>query len=105
MFPNSPSSRLLLLKVSSTTDGIGNKKMTVAESREVVAIERSVTASEHSSSVAIGRKVDRVALIQSFLYEGQKYAKIGGSLYKVERTYLSGQFIELHLGDADITLG
>ena len=40
--------------------------------------------------------------VQAFVYDGSKYAEIRGSIYKIERTYVNGQFIELYLTLTDL---
>ena len=49
-----------------------------------------------------GIKFDLKVVIQAFLYDGSKYAKIKDQIYKIERTYLNGQFLELYLVSSDI---
>ena len=50
----------------------------------------------------LGIKFDLKVVIQSFLYDGSKYARIKNQIYKIERTYLNGHFLELYLVSSDI---
>jgi hypothetical protein len=36
-------------------------------------------------------------MVVSFLYGGEKFVRINGSYYRVERTYDLGQYVELYL--------
>jgi hypothetical protein len=102
MFPNSPNSRLALLCVASSLDNIGNKTNVVKSKKEVIGSLRSVTKLEYSTNVSLGLKIDLKVVIQSILYDESKFVQINDDLYKVERTYIDGQFIELYLSKSDI---
>ncbi len=102
MFPNSPSIRLCLLNISSSIDNIGNKTFGVKSSKEVVGIYKSITSKEYLSSTQLNISCDLKVIINSFLYDGSKYAKLNDVLYKIVRTYVNGMFIELFLESADI---
>ncbi len=97
MFPNSPNIRLLLLNVTGQTDDIGSKNLVVTSSKEVIGIKHSITSKEFYSAKEMNIKVDLSVKIQSFLYDGSLYAVVNDEVYKIERTYLNGQFIELYL--------
>lgn len=97
MFPNSPNTRLTLLNVHHVTDEIGQKKLVVINSKEVIGMIFSVTSKEYYESKSMSTRVDRAIKIQSILYDSSKYAIIQDTIYRIERTYTSGQFIELYL--------
>lgn len=101
MFPNSANTRIALLSISSVPDEIGTKRLMVTSKRETMAITQSITASEYQTSVSINRKMDLKAVIQSFVYHGEKYALVHNTVYKIERTYVNGMFIELYLAQSE----
>ena len=104
MLPNACNTSLRLLNIVSQTDSLGNKELVIKSSKGVVGITKSITSSEFQSSVVINLKLDFKVVIQSFVYDGSKYALVRGSIYKIERTYLNGQFIELYLTLTDYKL-
>lgn len=102
MFPSSPNIRITLLKITSVRDAIGNKGYQLISKKEVLGISKSVTSKEYYESKKNEYKVDVALKIQSFLYDGSKYASIDGVIYQIERTYLTGQFLELYLMETKI---
>lgn len=104
MFPNSPSTSLALVSIVGRQDAIGNKALVIKGSREVVGINKSVTSSEFQTSIMLNVKYDLKVVLQSFLYKGEKYAINKELVYKIERTFVNGQFIELYLTLTDIKL-
>ena len=102
MYPNAGNTSLLLLNIVSTLDSLGNKHLKIKSSKEVVGITKSITSSEFQTAVMMNIKFELKISIVSFLYDGSKYAKIKDSIFKVERTYLNGQFIELYLTLSDL---
>lgn len=102
MFPSSPNIRLMLLRIRSKKDTIGNLSYELISKKEVIGITKSVTSKEYYESKKNEFKVDMALKIQSFLYDGSKYACINDQIYQIERTYLSGQFIELYLMETKI---
>ena len=112
MFPSSPNIRLTLLKINGVQDTIGNRKLTLISSKEVIGINFSVTSKEYYESKKTDIRIDVAVKIQSFLYDGSRHALIDSKIYKIERTYISGQFIELYFvvtkikkGDIDGLIG
>jgi len=105
MFPSAPNIRLTLLKLDSTKDTIGNRKDTLISSKEVIGINFSVTSKEFYESKKTDIRIDVAVRIQSFLYDGSRHALIDSKVYKIERTYVSGQFIELYLVETKIKIG
>lgn len=102
MLPNACNTSLRLLNIVSSTDSLGNKELVIKNSKGVVGITKSITSSEFQSSVMINLKLDFKVILQAFVYDGSKYAEIKGSIYKIERTYVNGQFIELYLTLTDL---
>jgi hypothetical protein len=105
MFPNSPNIRLSLLTLDSVQDAIGNRKLYLVSSKEVIGVNFSISSKEYYESKKSDTRVDIALKIQSFLYDGSKHAMIDSKIYKIERTYVSGQFIELYLVESKIKKG
>ena len=105
MFPNSPNIRIRLLQTNYVSDVIGQKKLVVTNSKEVIGINFSVTSKEFYESKSLNTKVDLALKVQSILYDGSKHALVGYVIYRIERTYLKGQFIELYLVETKIKEG
>ena len=102
MFPSSANTHLALLYIKNIKDEIGVNKNVVISSKNISGSARSITQSEYQASASLGIKFDLKVVIQAFLYDGSKYAKIKDQIYKIERTYLNGQFLELYLVSSDI---
>lgn len=102
MFPNACNTSLCLLNIVGTLDALGNKRLIILSSKEVVGITKSITSNEFQSSKMINVNYEFKVSIQSFVYDGSKYARIKGKIYKIERTYINGQFIELYLSLTDL---
>lgn len=100
--PNSPNIELTLLTIKSEVDEIGQKLNVIAKSKKVVGIQKSITQQEYQTSKELKVEYELKVLIQSFLYDGSKFAKLNETLYKIERTYVNGQFVELYLSSSDI---
>lgn len=47
-------------------------------------------------------QLDMGIKIQGPLYNKSRYAEVDGSIYKIERTYINGMFIELYLTESNI---
>jgi hypothetical protein len=105
MFPSSPNIKLTLLKLDNTPDNIGNRKLVLNSSKEVIGMNLSVTSKEYYESKKTDIKIDVAVKIQSFLYDGSRHALIDSKVYKIERTYISGQFIELYFVETKIKKG
>ncbi len=97
MFPSSPNIKLELLKLDSIRDYVGNNKLSLISKKSLIGIKKSVTSKEYYESKKNEYKIDLSLMIQSFLYDGSKYAKVDDIIYSIERTYLAGQFLELYL--------
>lgn len=105
MFPSAPNIRITLLKIDGVSDTIGNRKLSLISSKEVIGIKFSVTSKEFYETKKSDIRIDIALRIQSFLYDGSKHAMIDSTIYKIERTYISGQFIELYLVETSIQRG
>lgn len=101
-FPNAINISLCLLNIVSSTDSLGNKELVIKSSKEVVGITKSITSSEFQTSVMMQVKFDIKITIQSFVYDGSKFALVKGKIYKIERTFVTGNFIELYLLSTDL---
>ena len=102
MYPNSPNIRLQLLTMDLVQNSIGSSTYQLQSLKEVVGINFSITSNEYYESKRSDIKIDIALKIQSFLYDNSKYADIAGVIYKIERTYQIGQFIELYLSRTKI---
>ena len=102
MYPNSPNIRLTLLTMELIQNSIGSTTYQLQQSKEVIGISFSITSNEYYESKRSNIKIDIALKIQSFLYDNSKYADIAGVIYKIERTYQIGQFIELYLNKTKI---
>jgi hypothetical protein len=95
----------MLLNLDGIQDAIGNRRLSLIGSKEVIGINFSVTSKEYYESKKSDVRIDLALRIQSFLYDGSRHALIDESIYKIERTYVSGQFIELYLVETKIKRG
>lgn len=102
MYPNSPNIRLTLLTMELVQNSIGSTTYQIQQSKEVIGISFSITSNEYYESKRSNIKIDIALKLQSFLYDNSKYADIAGVIYKIERTYQIGQFIELYLNKTKI---
>lgn len=97
MYPSSPNIKIKLLTLIDDTDNIGNHQLRLISEKEVIGISKSITSKEYYESKTQEYKIDVALKILSFLYDGSKYAEHKGLIYKIERTYIAGQYIELYL--------
>lgn len=102
MFPNAMNTSLDLLRIVGILDSLGNKRLVIKGSKKVVGITKSITSSEYQTSVMLNVKYDFKVTINAMVYDGSKYALIKGEIYKIERTFINGQFIELYLSITDL---
>lgn len=100
MFPNSSSVTLHLLAIVNRSDALGIRCPTVMHSSLVYGSIKSITNSEYQTSLLKGVTAELKVVIQSFLYGGEKFVRIGEVIYEVTRTYINGQFIELYLSQS-----
>lgn len=97
MFPNSASTTLYLLTIVNKSDALGIRCPTIIYKKEAIGSMRSITSTEYQTSVTINKDIKCKVVLQAFLYDGQKYAQIKDDIYKIDRTFVNGQFIELYL--------
>jgi len=102
MYPNSPNIRLQLLTMDMVQNSIGSSVYQLQSSKEVIGINFSLTSREYYESKRSDTKIDVAVKVQSFLYDNSKYVEIADEIYKVERTFQIGQFIELYLSKTKI---
>lgn len=102
MFPNAINTSLSLLCIVGISDNLGNKRLVIKSSKSVVGITKSITSSEFQTSVMMNLKFDFKVSINASVYDGSKYVRIKGKIYKIERTYLNGMFLELYLSLTDL---
>lgn len=103
MFPSSPNLNIKLLKLVNSPDSIGVRKYKCISFKDVIGIAKSITAKEHYESRVNNYRVDLSVKIHSFIYDGSKYAYINNLIYKIERTYITGSFIELYFSETDLS--
>ena len=90
--------RITLIKVEKKKE-----KYVVLSSKDVIGIERSLTTNEFESNIQTKLNIQRKVLVISFIYGKEKFVRIDGKYYKVERTYDLGQYIEIYLADTPLT--
>ncbi len=102
MYPNSPNIRCELLTMGLVQNSIGTKAYQLTTKKEVIGINKSITSQEYYESKRSDIIIDLLIKVQSFLYDGSTYVSINADIYKIERTYQIGQFIELYLSKTNI---
>lgn len=102
MFPNAINTSLDLISIVGILDSLGNKRLVIKGSKKVVGITKSITSSEFQTSVMLNIKYDFKVSINALVYDESKYARIEGKIYKIERTYQNGMFLELYLSLTDL---
>lgn len=103
-YPNSGNNSLFLLRVKAAVDDVGNQSLRLVGSKEVVGMTSSITSKEFYNSKQTQIKLDFKVSIQCFLYDKSKYIYIPNeeTIYKVERTYQNGMWMELYCSETDI---
>ena len=103
-YPNSGNINLFLLRVKTDADDLGNQVLRLVGSKEVVGMTASITSKEHYSSKENKVLLDFKVSIQAFLYDGSKYIYVPNedTIYKVERTYQNGMWMELYASETQI---
>lgn len=97
MYPNSPNIVLKMLTMVLVPNTIGTNNYKLVKSRSIIGINMSISSREHYESKRSDIKIDVAVKVQSFLYDNSKYVEIEEEIYKIERTFLNGQFMELYL--------
>lgn len=96
-FPNSPNARLELLKVEKDREWFK-----VLSRREVIGIVRSLTRDEWKTAIETKVNISIKVSVNAFVYKDEKFVKIENKYYKIERTFVGGQYIELYLGETSL---
>lgn len=102
MFPNSPNIRMKLLTIEILQDSIGVSTYQFISSKDVIGLKSNVTSREYYEASKQDIQIEIVAKIQTFLYNNAKYVDVRDVIYKVERTFIAGQFMELYLSKTKI---
>ena len=103
-YPNSGNISLFLLRVKTTADELGNQLWRLVDSKEVVGVTSSITSKEYVAAKETKALLDFKVSIQAFLYDKSKYIYVPNedTIYKVERTYQNGTWLELYCSETDI---
>ncbi len=103
-YPNSGNISLILLRVKTTADELGNQLLRLVGSKEVVGMTDSITSKEFTQSKETKVLLDFKVSIQAFLYDKSKYVYVPNEdvIYKVERTFQNGIWLELYCSETDI---
>ena len=103
-YPNSGNINFFLVRVKTDADDLGNQVLRLVGSKEVVGMTSSITSKEHYSSKESKVLLDFKVSIQAFLYDKSKYIYIPSeeTIYKVERVYQNGMWVELSCSETQI---
>ena len=103
-YPNSGNISLFLLRVKTDADDLGNQVLRLVGSKEVVGMTSSITSKEFYSSKTTSIRVDFKVSIQAFIYDKSKYIYVPNEdqIYKVERTYQNGMWLELYCSESTL---
>ena len=103
-YPNSANISLFLLRVKTTADDLGNQSLRLVGSKEVVGMTSSITSKEFYNSKESKVLLDFKVAIQAFLYDKSKYIYVPNedTIYKVERSYQNGMWMELYCSETQI---
>ena len=104
VYPNSCNISLFLLRVKTAADSVGNPNLRLVGSKEVVGMTSSITSKEFYSSKESKVMFSFKVSIQVFLYDKSKYIYVPNedTIYKVERTYQNGMWMELYCSETQI---
>ncbi len=103
-YPNSGNISLFLLRVKTAEDDVGNQVYRLVGSKEVVGVTSSITSKEYYQSKESKVQLDFKVSIQAFLYDRSKFIYIPkeDTIYKVERTYQNGIWLELSVSETNL---
>ena len=103
-YPNSGNISLFLLRVKTDADDLGNQVLRLVDSKEVVGMTSSITSKEFFIAKESKVQLDFKVSVQAFLYDGSKYIYVPNedTIYKVERTYQNGMWMELYASETQI---
>lgn len=74
----------------------GHEQRTVQQETPVIGTLSSVTAAEFYQAANTDYRPEIVLKVYEQEYSGQQKVRVGDTQYTVIRTYLSGDFVELH---------
>ena len=103
-YPNYGNISLFLLRVKTAEDDLGNQGYRLVDSKEVVGMISSITSKEFYSSKESKVMLSFKVSIQCFLYNKSKYIYVPNedTIYKVERTYQNGMWMELYCSETTL---
>ena len=103
-YPNSGNISLFLLRVKTDANDLGNQVLRLVGSKEVVGVTSSITSKEFFQAKESKVQLDFKVSIQAFLYDRSKYIYVPNedTIYKVERTYQNGTWLELSVSETNI---
>ena len=103
-YPNSGNISLFLLRVKTDADDLGNQVLRLVGSKEVVGMTSSITSKEFFIAKESKVQLDFKVSVQTFLYDGSKYIYVPNedTIYKVERSYQNGMWMELSVSQTNI---
>ena len=103
-YPNSGNISLFLLRVKTDADDLGNQVWRLVGSKEVVGMTSSITSKEFHASKESKVLLEFKVSIQVFLYDKSKYIYVPNedTVYKVERAYQNGMWLELYCSETQI---
>lgn len=103
-YPLIPNISLFLLRVKTDADDLGNQVLRLVDSKEVVGVTSSITSKEFYQSKETKVLLDFKVSIQAFLYDKSKYVYVPNedTIYKVERSYQNGMWMELYCSETQL---
>ena len=103
-YPNSGNINLFLLRVKTDADDLGNQVLRLVDSTGVVGMTSSITSKEFYSSKESKVMLSFKVSIQCFLYDKSKYIYVPNedTIYRVERTYQNGMWMELYCSEVTL---
>jgi hypothetical protein len=100
MLPNAPNLTFQLINIEIVKNEIGNSIKSVKSTKTVIGSYLSITNYEFYGSLAEGKEISKAIKINALAYQNEKYALIKDEIYKIERIYYIGQFMEVYLSYA-----
>lgn len=104
MFPNAINTVLYLISIVNKSDALGVRKPTIVKKKKALGTLKSITVSEYQAGIAINKLSEIKITLQNLVYSEEKFVLLKDKIYKVDRTFMNGQFIELYLSGSEYTL-
>ena len=101
MFPNSVNAALYLVSIVNKSDALGIRKPTIVKKNKALGTLKSITVSEYQAGIAINKLSEIKIALQNLVYSEEKFVILKNKIYKVDRTFVNGQFIELYLSESE----